>query len=246
MRSLKFLAPLFIVLASSLPAAIAENAKPTFVLTQQAQQSLTPSEALKKLASGNQRFLAGNGRDYQNSVLMKFTAQHGQFPFAFVFNCIDSRSIPEILLDQGIGRLFVGRIAGNVVDADVLASMEYAVKFVGSKIIVVMGHTSCGAIEAACSNLQTGNLTTLLAKIQPAVTQTEKELNSKNCQDPKLINAIAKQNVLVQLSTVYQNSEIIRDLVDKKGIELVGAMNDLKTGQVTFFDRSGKEITFNH
>jgi carbonic anhydrase len=243
MRSLKFLTISAIVSASLLQTVFAaEQPKPTFLVTQHTQQSLSPIGALQKLADGNQRFLSGKVRDYQHSMKMRFAAQNGQYPFAFVFNCIDSRSIPEIVFDQSVGSLFVGRIAGNVVDSDAYASMEYAVKFIGSKVIVVMGHTACGAVEAACSNLQTGNLTTLLAKIRPAVTQIEQHSLSKNCKDPDLINAIAKQNVLLQLNNVYQGSDIIRNLVDKKSIELVGAMQDLKTGKVTFFDRSGKEI----
>lgn len=241
MRSLKQFS-LFITFAFFLQSTFAMDAKPAFSVTEATQQALSPAQALHALVSGNQRFLDGKAYDYPHSEMMKFTTQQGQFPFAFVFNCIDSRSVTELVFDQGIGHLFVGRIAGNVVDADVLASMEYAVKFVGSKIIVVMGHTACGAIAAACSNLQTGNLRTLLAKIQPAVKQTEKKLKSKNCKDPEFINAIAKQNVLDQLTAAYNHSEIIRKLTDEKKIELIGAMQDLKTGKVTFFDRDGKEI----
>ncbi len=243
MHSLKLLITLFIALVSFQQAVLAAETEPVFFVNQQMQKALSPEQVLQKLIDGNKRFLSEKGRDYRHVDLLKFAAQQGQFPYAFVFNCIDSRSIPEILFDKSIGHLFVGRIAGNVVDPDVLASMEYAVKFVGSKVIVVMGHTSCGAVSAACSNLKTGNLTTLLAKIKPAVIQTEAKLHSKNCKDPALINAIAEQNVLVQLASVYQHSRIIRDLVDKKSIQLVGAMQDLKTGQVEFFDRTGKKLT---
>lgn len=242
MRSLKFSALLLLPLLAYQVPSFAADAKPAYSFTQQKQQSLTPAQAVEKLSAGNQRLVDGNGREYQQSLLMKFGARQGQYPFAFIFNCIDSRSIAEALFDQGAGRLFVGRVAGNVVDHDALAGMEYAVKFVGSKAIVVMGHTSCGAVQAACSNLQTGNLTGLLAKIRPAVLEVENKLHSKNCEDPKLVDAIAKQNVLVQLAAVYQGSEIIRKLVDENKIELVGAMHDINTGRVTFFDRSGKDI----
>lgn len=222
--------------------SVADNLQPDFVLTKEMQQSLSPEKALQKLMDGNQRFLEGQNRTYNTTELMKATAKQGQFPFAFIFSCIDSRSIAEMLFDQSIGNLFVGRIAGNVADPNVLASMEYSTKFVGSKVVVVMGHTSCGAISAACSNVQVGNITKLLENIQPAVAQVEKQQNSKDCKDPQLIDAIAKQNVINQLNYIYQHSPIISEQVDKKSIALIGAMHDINTGKISFFDRSGQEI----
>lgn len=213
-----------------------------YVITAIQQQQLTPEQALQKLIQGNERYRTQNLREFnQEKVLKKIT--QGQHPFAFIFNCVDSRSVPELLFDQTLGNIFVGRIAGNVADQNILGSMEFAVKFSGTKLIVVMGHTSCGAIYGACTQLKAGNLTHLLQKIQPAVMAVKKEEGKQfNCSSSKTIDAIAKQNVLDQMHYIINNSAIISKLIEEKKILLVGAMNNLANGKVTFFKLNGKPI----
>ncbi len=209
------------------------------------QQHITPNEAIQKLVSGNERYVSGKERNIDNRVLSRLAAKKGQAPFAFVFNCVDSRSTPEILFDQPVGALFVSRIAGNVVSPDVLGSMEFATQYAGSKLIVVMGHTQCGAVVGACSNVnEPGNLDQLLNKIRPAIQQTEKRLGKKklNCNDKHVIDEIAKQNVLDQMIDIYRESPATARLVRKGKIKIIGAMHNIKTGKVTFFNDQGRLI----
>ncbi|MBI2786373.1 MAG: carbonic anhydrase [Legionella longbeachae] len=204
-------------------------------ITQEKQQKMSPKQALQRLKDGNQRFLNNTqiSRDYLKQA---HQSSYGQYPFAVILNCMDSRSIPELFFDQGLADLFTLRVAGNVLNDDILGSMEFATKAVGSRLIVVLAHTSCGAVVGACSGAQLGHLTDVLDKIKPVVQPSMQELDSKNCTDPKLIDAIAKANALRVVKEIQERSPIIRDLINQKQIGIVAGLHDIKTGQITFFE----------
>jgi carbonic anhydrase len=204
------------------------------------QEILTPHDALNKLLAGNQRFLQGNMQQRNYSKQAKLTYKLGQAPFAIILSCMDSRSPSEIIFDQGIGDIFALRVAGNIINPDILGSMEYGVKVASAKLIVVMGHTQCGAVAAACKGTELGNITQLLVKIKPAVFAVKKSL-AVSC-DKNLVNKIAKQNVINGMIQIPKQSSIIAEMLAQKKIMLVGAMHDLKMGHVTFFDVNGKPL----
>lgn len=208
-----------------------------YVTTQEVQSNLTPAQVLQRLKAGNVRFMSGNllNRDWAQQVAR--TAQ-GQHPAAVILNCMDSRNIPELVFDQGIGDIFAIRVAGNVVNPDVLGSMEYATKIVGAKLIVVLGHTSCGAVVGACKGAQLGNLTGLLQKIQPAVKQAETKLATVDCNNKVLIDEIAKDNVLNMMQQIEDQSPVISKLIAEKKVGIIGGMYDVNSGKVTFFEDS--------
>lgn len=204
-------------------------------MTQAKQQEMTPKQALFRLKDGNKRFLENTpvARDF---LAQAHLSSYGQYPFAIVLNCMDSRSVPEFFFDQGLADLFTIRVAGNVLNNDNLGSMEYATKVVGTKLIVVLGHTSCGAIAGACQNVALGHLTDILDKIQPVVKPSMKELGLENCADPKLIDEIAKANALKVVREIQEQSPIIKELVKTKQVGIVAGLHDIKTGRVTFFE----------
>lgn len=204
-------------------------------ISQTKQQEMTPKQALQRLKDGNQRFLNRQqiSRDYLKQA---YQASYGQYPFAVVLNCMDSRSVPELFFDQGLADLFTLRVAGNVLNNDILGSMEFATKVVGARLIVVLAHTSCGAVAGACGDVRLGHLTDVLDKIQPAVHMTMKEQNSKNCSDHKLIDAIARNNALQVVKEIQEQSPILRELVKNKQVGIVAGLHDIKTGQIQFFD----------
>ena len=212
-------------------------------ITQARQAALTPQDVLNALKQGNQRYMNNTMRMYNYAKEMKVTSS-GQYPKAIILSCIDSRSIPDILFDQGLGNIFVARVAGNVADTNMLGSMDFATKLAGAKLIVVMGHTNCGAVRGACSNLKSSkNLNYLLKQIRPAVITVKKqEKSSFSCSNAQTIDAIAKQNVINQLNYILNNSPTIKQLIAKKQVELVGAMHDISTGKVTFFDINGNPV----
>ena len=201
-------------------------------LTKKIQDSITPKDAYKLLADGNSRFVNNLqvGRDLQGQVS---ETSKGQFPFAVVLSCIDSRVPAEIVFDQGIGDLFSVRVAGNVINEDVLGSMEYACKVAGSKILVVMGHTKCGAVNAACNNVELGNITSLLSKIMPAVDMVKKSASDIS---EKAIEEVGVQNVRLSISRIRTESPILSEMEDNQEIEIVGAIYDVENGQVEFLD----------
>lgn len=202
--------------------------------TKETLANITPQSALQMLKDGNERFVLGKNinRNYMSQV--KATSKE-QYPFAIILNCIDSRSPSEILFDQGIGDIFNARIAGNIVDEDILGSMEFACKVMNAKLIVVMGHTNCGAIKGACDDLKLGNLTELLAKIKPAVDSVE-ESGDRNSKNTDFVAKVTEKNIRLALENVKRNSSILKEMLDKGEIMLVGAMYDLETGQVTFYE----------
>lgn len=155
---------------------------------------------------------------------------------AVILNCIDARTPPEIVFDQGIGDVFAARIAGNVQNDDILGSMEFGTQLSGAKLIAVIGHTSCGAVRGACQQAKLGNLTGLLQKIQPAVSQATKETATHDCGSAEFINQVAKDNVLMVIKQIRQNSPVIANLIKEGKIGIIGGMQDLNTGEVTFFE----------
>ncbi|WP_376692214.1 carbonic anhydrase family protein [Wenzhouxiangella sp. EGI_FJ10409] len=201
---------------------------------QEAQATLTPDEALELLKEGNARFVAGESIDRDLIEQQKATST-GQYPFAVVLSCLDSRSAPEVVFDQGVGDLFVGRVAGNVVDTNLLGSFEFATAAAGSKLIVVMGHTACGAVKGACDGVELGNLTALLDEIEPAVdavsTPTGTDRSSANAE---FVNDVVETNVRMQVNELLRRSDVVRELVDTGQVKVVGAVHDISTGEVTF------------
>jgi carbonic anhydrase len=201
--------------------------------TKESQSAMTPDSALQILKEGNWRFVGGKTLSRDLSDQVKATAK-AQYPYAVILSCIDSRVPPEIIFDQGIGDFFSIRLAGNVVNEDVLASMEFACKITGAKLILVLGHTDCGAIKGAIDDAKMDNLTSLLAKIKPAVekTQTDGERNSKN---NNFVEDVSKQNVLDAMKIIRDKSAVLDEMVKNGEIEIKGAMYDLETGKVEFY-----------
>lgn len=198
------------------------------------QQHISAEEALRFLKEGNQRFLDHKfvHRDFEEQRNETVSAQ---YPFAVLLSCIDSRMPTEIIFDQGIGDIFNIRMPGNIINEDVLGSLEFSCKLSGTPLIVVMGHTSCGAVKGACDHVVLGNLTGLLKKIQPAVNSVHTAPGvPRTSNNPDFVNEVAKANVKVALDDIMNGSEIIRNMIDKKEIKMVGAMYDLETGAVDF------------
>lgn len=218
---------------------------PSKAVTQSKQTTLTPERALQLLKEGNQRFTSNRMRDYNFEKEMKMTVKKGQFPIAVILSCIDSRAIPNFVFDQSIGNLFVARVAGNVADKNILGSMEFATKMAGAKIVMVMGHNHCGAIVGTCqteAKTDLANLNFLMEQMIPAVNTVKQSSKSFSCDKKDSINAITKQNVINQLHYIRNNSKVIDELVQSHDVMLVGAMNDIRHGKVTFFNEKGEEL----
>jgi carbonic anhydrase len=200
------------------------------VQTRESQAAMTPSGALEQLRTGNARFVSNATKRRDWSAKVVATAS-GQFPFAAVLGCMDSRAPVEIVFDQGIGDVFGVRVAGNVVNDDELGSLEYAVK-VGTKLVVVLGHTSCGAVKGAIDDVQLGHLTGLLAKIRPAVQAAQ----CSNAKDEACVTKVAERNVRQSLKDIRERSSYLAKHLDEGKVGLVGAMYDVTTGTVTFLE----------
>lgn len=203
------------------------------VHTKITQANLTPQLAHEILVEGNDRFVK-NVKAQRNLQQQVLDTSKGQYPFAVILSCIDSRVPAELVFDQGIGDIFSARVAGNIVNEDVLGSMEYACKVAGSKIVVVLGHTGCGAVTAACNHVEMGNITALLNKIQPAVKKIKPKSNTFT---EKEIEEVASLNVKLTIERIRKESPILNELEKNNEIEIVGAKYNLKTGKVTFFER---------
>ena len=235
--SFLLIAGLSLSLSTNLMADDLKGKSWIYTQTSESQKSMTPDKALEMLKDGNARFTAGKSKNRNLLQQAKITSKKGQYPYAIVLSCIDSRGAPELIFDQGVGDLFSTRLAGNVLDTDQLGGLEFATKAVGSKLIVVMGHTQCGAVAGSCSGVKLGHLTQLLDKIRPAVNTVRKSHEGTlDCQDLNIVDAIAQQNVLNVVKDIKNRSKIIRDLTDSGDVKIVGAMHDLKTGKVTFLD----------
>jgi len=228
--------PTFQALALTLALlATAAPAWATVTQTQSSQDAMTPTQALEQLQQGNHRFLKGdmNERDYAEQVAA--TAK-GQFPYGVVLGCIDSRVPPEIVFDQGIGDIFAPRIAGNFVNTDILGSMEFATAVAGSKVIVVLGHTSCGAVKGAADGVELGNLTHTLSNIAPAIYSVPGHMGERNAKNAEFVQAVAEANVHLTVENILDRSSVMRELVEKGQLIVVGAMHDVATGEVRWFE----------
>ena len=206
-------------------------------LTQEIQTTITPKQAVQMLKDGNARFMANQEVERDLLAQVEQTST-GQYPFATILHCIDSRVSAELIFDQGIGDIFSVRIAGNFVNDDILGSMEFACKLAGTKAIVVLGHTSCGAVKGACDDAKLGNLTTLLSKLKPAVeaVTTPKDPSLRNSRNIDFVNSVAEKNVYLTIENIRQRSQVLNDMEDFGDIAIVGAMYDIKDGSVTFYE----------
>ena len=217
----------------ALSAMRAHAAQSAVTQTKQTQGATTPQKALQMLKEGNSRF--AQGKILQRDLMQQVKATGaGQFPFAAIVGCIDSRASNELIFDQGIGDIFSARVAGNFVNDDILGSLEFACAAAGAKLIVVLGHTECGAVKGACDDVVMGNLTQTLSNIKPAVAAVsgyELERSSKN---NKFVQAVTDKNVALTVARIRERSPTLRDMLNKGQIGLVGAMYDVHNGKVTF------------
>ena len=197
---------------------------------QASQAAMTPDRALSMLREGNARYVAGSPARRDLAAQIQATAG-GQYPFAIVLGCVDSRVPIEVVFDQGIGDIFAARVAGNIVNGDLLGSMEFACRLAGSKAVVVLGHTACGAVKGAISNAELGNLTGLVQKIEPAVVAVEGERDTDNAA---YVDQVAETNVRMVLDEIREQSPVLAEMEQDGSIAIVGAMYDISTGEVRF------------
>jgi carbonic anhydrase len=203
-------------------------------LTKELQEKMTPQQAVDILKEGNKRFVQ-NLKVNRNLLEQVNDTRDGQWPFAAILSCIDSRTSAELIFDQGLGDIFSIRIAGNVINDDILGSMEFACKVAGSKFILVLGHSKCGAIKGACDGVQLGHLSTLLAKIEPAIeaeTSTKENRSSKN---PEFVENVAMINAKKSVEEILNRSAILKEMVEEGKIGIGAAMYDVTSGQVEFY-----------
>ncbi len=210
-------------------------------LTKDMQAALTPAKALELLKDGNKRFVSGNNADHNHMQQAKETAD-GQYPLAVILSCIDSRTSSEIIFDLGIGDAFNARIAGNIANDDILGSMEFACKVAGSKMIVVLGHTKCGAVKGACDHVELGNLTGLIAKITPAVDAEKSVSENRNSGNAEFVEKVASLNVALTVQNIMDRSPILKEMIEKGELGIAGGIHNITTGEVTFHDET---ITIN-
>lgn len=204
--------------------------------TKETQSTMTPEKSLNFLKEGNQRFQS-NLKANRNLLEQVNDTSEGQFPFATILSCIDSRVSSELVFDQGLGDIFSVRIAGNFVNEDILGSMEFACKLAGTKLIVVLGHTSCGAIKGACDHAEMGNLTKLIEKINPAVNAVSepKDDSLRNSKNLEFVDEVSKKNVELTIARIHAESPILDEMEKNGEIKIVGAMYDINTGAVNFY-----------
>ncbi|TAK24798.1 MAG: carbonic anhydrase [Myxococcaceae bacterium] len=203
--------------------------------TQETQATITPLKALTFLREGNERFRA-NLRASRDLLKQVNETREGQFPFATILSCIDSRTSAELIFDQGLGDIFSIRLAGNVVNEDVLGSMEFSCRIAGSRLVVVLGHSNCGAIKGACDGVQLGNLSSLLNKIQPAVYRERAEAVDRSSKNTAFVERVAEIHVRRSVESVFEQSVVLREMIEGGHIALVGAMYSVETGAVAFLD----------
>jgi carbonic anhydrase len=204
-------------------------------LNKEVQTSITPRKALELLKEGNNRFV-NNLKAHRDLLEQVNDTRDGQWPFATILSCIDSRTSAELIFDQGLGDIFSVRIAGNIVNTDILGSMEFACKVAGSKLIVVLGHSKCGAVKGACDHVEMGNLTELLSKIQPAVYQEKETTQNRTASNAPFVENVAKINVKRNVKNIIERSFILEQMVENGEIGIVGAMHNIETGEVVFYN----------
>lgn len=209
---------------------------PPHVLTQEEQQKLTPDEVIADLKAGNKDF-ASDRLTVRNSTKLVREAALGQYPEAVVLSCLDSRVPVEDVFHKAIGEIFVARVAGNIVNTDILGSLEYACKVSGSKLVVVLGHEYCGAIKSSIDGVELGNITTLLEKIDPAIKEADAHFEGeKTSKNHKFVDEVCKYNVFNSIDEIRKNSPILREMEANNEIKIVGAIYDIKTGEVKFLE----------
>lgn len=204
--------------------------------TKETQNTMTPKKALQFLKEGNHRFV-NNLRANRNLLQQVNETRDGQFPFAAILSCIDSRVSAELIFDQGLGDIFSIRIAGNFVNEDILGSMEFACKLAGTKLILVLGHTSCGAVKGACDHARLGNLTALINKIEPAVAEVKepKDESLRNSSNLEFVDKVAEKNVRLTIERIREESPILAEMERNDEIDIIGGMYNVSDGTVTFF-----------
>jgi carbonic anhydrase len=222
------------VAAVAKPQTVAHNHNHNHVLTKAEQDALTPEMVLKEFIDGNRRFETGNVTEREHSEEIRKIATGGQYPKAMVLSCLDSRVPVEDVFDQGIGDVFVGRVAGNFVNTDLLGSMEFACKVAGAKLILVMGHQHCGAVKGAIDDVQLGNITAMLANIKPAVAMSQSFEGEKSSKNDAFVKEVNKNNIRNTIATIRSKSEILKDMESKGQIKIVGAYYSLLTGKIEF------------
>ncbi|MEJ7848445.1 MAG: carbonic anhydrase family protein [Pyrinomonadaceae bacterium] len=205
--------------------------------TKDTQATTTPQLALEYLREGNYRFV-NNLKINRNLLQQVNETVDGQFPFATVLSCIDSRTSAELIFDQGLGEIFSIRIAGTVINEDILGSMEFACNLAGSKLLVVLGHTKCGAIRGACDNVQMGNLSTLLNKIQPSVYYERTVTEGRNSTNAEFVEKVSRIQVKRSVENIIEQSVVLREMIEKEQIALIGAIYDVETGLVEFLEET--------
>lgn len=203
-------------------------------LTKEMQDAISPVMALDILKEGNKRFV-NNLKVNRNLLQQANETSEGQHPFAVILSCIDSRTSAELIFDQGLGDVFSVRIAGNIINEDILGSMEFGCKVAGSKIIVVLGHTKCGAVKGACDHIEMGNLTALLTKIRPAVDDEITTKENRNSGNVEFVEKVAAINVKRTVKSIIERSPILKEMIESGAIGIVGGIHDITTGEVTFY-----------
>jgi carbonic anhydrase len=204
-------------------------------LTKEMQSAISPEKALELLKDGNKRFV-NNLKVNRNLLQQANETSDGQHPFAVILSCIDSRTSAELIFDQGLGDVFSARIAGNIVNEDILGSMEFACKVAGSKIIVVLGHTKCGAVKGACDHVEMGNLTALLSKIQPAVFDEKTITENRSSSNAEFVEKVSTINVKRTVTAIMERSPILKEMIEKGEIGIIGGTHDITTGEVSFYN----------
>ncbi len=206
--------------------------------TKETQATMTPEKALQFLKEGNQRF-QNNLKANRNLLEQVNDTSDGQFPFATILSCIDSRVSAELVFDQGLGDIFSIRIAGNFVNEDILGSMEFATKLAGSKLVMVLGHTACGAIKGACDHARMGNLTALINKIEPAVEAVAEptDRSKRNSSNIEFVDSVAAKNVYLTMDNIRERSRILAEMETHGDIKIIGGMYDVSNGAVSFFEK---------
>ena len=205
--------------------------------TKETQATMTPEKSLQYLKEGNVRF-QNNLKANRNLLEQANETSDGQYPFATILSCMDSRTSVELIFDQGLGDIFSIRIAGNVLNDDILGSMEFACKLAGTKLIVVLGHTSCGAVKGACDHAEMGNLTKLIQKITPAVNAVSepKDESLRNSKNLEFVDEVSKKNVELTIDRIHAESPILSEMEKNGEIKIIGAMYDINTGDVQFYE----------
>lgn len=217
--------------------AVADNgtARVERVLSQEEQAALTPDQVLAHLKQGNQRFLSGTVTSRDHSAQVR-SAASGQFPKAIVLSCVDSRIPVEDVFDRGIGDIFVARVAGNFENTDILGSMEFATLVSGAKLVLVMGHSDCGAVKAAIDGVELGNITAMLENIKPAIDSLADYTGDKSSANPEFVRQVTERNIEITIKDIRKRSQVINDLEREGKIKIVGALYDMNTGAITFLD----------